>query len=503
MTVSRGNFIIHLLVEIDRSAELEKFEQPARVVLAAPQPEPVGKTQEVPLVEDPRQGRDAIYRQTEAEGLCWPDAQAPQQKSLELELQDLRARPQHQAVQAYHTPSREFEAFPVPPQHQAVQAYHTPSREFEAFPVPPQRQAVEAYHTASRDFEAFPVPPEHHAVQAYHTPSREFEAFPVPPQHQAVQAYHTPSRDFEAFPCAAPASGRSRHTIPQTENSKPTLCRPGTRAARDTPCAGYLKSSRSRLRTRASGDTMRQTETLKPSLRRPGSRASGDTLQIESLKRSRHRPSMRAPRDTRQTEGLKSSGHRPSTRPAGDTRRTKNLKPSRQCSRGRAAGDMRQAEVAPVDRRALKLRPGRCWNARTKQAAAGRGWLNLAAVFISGAVIGLGGYAYLQQGHKLRDAGKLRPATLPASIMARPSQAVATASEAVAANSSFSGVTQAANSSPQEPPPNQAHYDSGAANRAAHETMAWPARDAVLAAGTRSNAPRSSSKAATGPGKPA
>ena len=104
----------------------------------------------------------------------------------------------------------------------------------------------------------------------------------------------------------------------------------------------------------------------------------------------------------------------------------------------------------------------------------------MAAVFISGAVIGLGGYAYLQQGHKLRDAGKLRPAALPASIMARPSQAVATASEAVAANSSFSGFTQSANGSPQEPPPNQAHYDNGAGNRAAHETMAWPARDAVL-----------------------
>ncbi len=104
----------------------------------------------------------------------------------------------------------------------------------------------------------------------------------------------------------------------------------------------------------------------------------------------------------------------------------------------------------------------------------------MAAVFISGVIIGLGGYAYLQQGHKVRDAGELRSATLPASIMARSNPSVATTNQAVAAKSSFNGVTRATNSALQEAPSNQVHYDTGAGNRSAHETMAQPERDAVL-----------------------
>jgi len=124
--------------------------------------------------------------------------------------------------------------------------------------------------------------------------------------------------------------------------------------------------------------------------------------------------------------------------------------------------------------------PSSALESRPKQAAAGSGWLNLAAVFISGAIIGLAGYAYLPEILKLREAGKFRPAALPASTIARPSQPVATTDQAVATKSSFGGVTQAANSTAQEAPRNQAHYDTGAANRAAHETMAQPERDAVL-----------------------
>jgi hypothetical protein len=438
VTVSRGNFIIHLLVEIDRSAELEKFDEPMRVVLAAPQPEPVGKTQEVPLVEDPWQGRDAIYRQTEAEGLCWPDAQAPQQKSLELELQDLRARPQKPGVREYGL-NREREAFPEPPQHRAVEAYHTPGRELEAFPVPPQRQAVQAYHTPGRELEALPGPPQHQAVQAYRPPNRDFEAFPVPPRNQGVQGYavrrvleifpvppqnlddrgyYAPNRDLEAFPTPPGHQGVRRYAPDREFESLPAP--PQHARAR-----GYAPN--------------RGFEALPAPPQHAPRRGYAPDEEFETLPAQFQRPGSR--------------GYAPNRGSSGRSKST-------------------QSASRPV------------LETRTKLAAAGTGWLNLAAVFVSGAIIGLAGYAYLQQGHKLRDAGlrdtgKARPAALPASTMAVPSQPVVATSQAVGANSSFSGVTQAANRAPQEVASSQAHYDNGAANRAAHETLAWPAREAV------------------------
>ncbi len=105
----------------------------------------------------------------------------------------------------------------------------------------------------------------------------------------------------------------------------------------------------------------------------------------------------------------------------------------------------------------------------------------MVAVFISGAIIGLAGYAYLQESLKFREARKLRPPALTASTIARPNQPVAAPNRAVATESSFGGVTQAANSAAQEAPPKQAQYEPGAANRTADETMAQPARDTVLA----------------------
>ncbi len=96
MAVPRGNFIIQLLVEIDRSAEPERFDQKLRLERAAPRPEPAGKTQEVYLVEESSHGRDAVYPQREPQRLRSPDLQATLWRSLELELQALAAPPDRQ-----------------------------------------------------------------------------------------------------------------------------------------------------------------------------------------------------------------------------------------------------------------------------------------------------------------------------------------------------------------------------------------------------------------------
>ncbi len=381
MTVSRGNFIIDLLIEIDRSAEPDRFDQPMGGVLGAPQPEPVGKPQEVRLVEQSWQRRDAVYPPIEPQGLRWPDLQAPQQNSLELELQNHPATPQGPGIRRYALD--EFEALPVPPQHPGAREYRL-NRERDAFPEPLQNRGVRGYRPPNRDFEAFPAPPEHPGVRIY-APNREVEVFLAVAPYPVVRGYAT-NREFEALP-APPQRPRFR---------------------------GYAPD--------------REFEALPAPYQNRGVRGYAPNREPEALPALYQRPG--------------SGGYAPDRGNSARTRST-HIVP-------------RPALASPA-----------------KQAAADKGWLNLVAVFVSGAVIGLAGYAYLQESLKLREVRKLRPPALTASTIARPNQPVATPNRAGATGSSFGGVGQ-------EAPPKQAQYEPGAANRTTDETMAQPARDTVL-----------------------
>ncbi len=117
MAVPRGNFIIQLLVEIDRSAEPEWFDQEVRLDLDAPRPEPVGKA----LVEGSSPGRDAFYPQREPPRLR-PALQETQWKPLELELQAIAAPPQQQGVRGY-AQNNEVKHLAAPPRRAAVRGY--------------------------------------------------------------------------------------------------------------------------------------------------------------------------------------------------------------------------------------------------------------------------------------------------------------------------------------------------------------------------------------------